>query len=314
MVSFILRRTLLALAVTCLTAIVIFLVIYAIPGDPVSMALGPRATPAMRALYLQKMGFDQPLPLQIWYFFGRLIRGDLGVDVWSNRSVLQIILTALPYTLLLTLTGLGWAIVLGVALGCLSVIRRGSWVDRVLSLVSVSVIAVPPFLVAIYSLLIFAVKLRWFPSMGAGDSGDLAGQANALVLPSLAVGLGWIGYLARVVRASMLEVMREKFIETARAYGLSERVIVLRYALRIAVVPAVSLIGVGFGALMSGSVFAEIIFSRPGLGRVFYDAIVTRNYPVVVGAVVVTSCLYATAMVITDCVIAGLDQRSRAAL
>jgi peptide/nickel transport system permease protein len=158
------------------------------------------------------------------------------------------------------------------------------------------------------------VELNWFPAIGAGERGDLGDQLAHLVLPSFAIGLGWVGYLARLVRASMLEVLGENHIRTARAYGLPERRIVFRYALRLAVLPTVALLGVGIGHLLSGAVFAEIVFARPGAGKLVFDAVVTRNFPVVSGAVLVTTALFTLCTLAADLLIAWLDPRVRANL
>ncbi|MFV3128339.1 ABC transporter permease [Niveispirillum sp. KHB5.9] len=314
MTGFLIRRLFLALGVVLGATVAIFLLVQAIPGDPVSVALGPRATSEMRAHYRGMMGLDQPLPVQLWRFLARVVQGDLGTDIWSGLPVTGLLLDALPHTLALACAGLGTALVLGISLGCLGAARKGSMIDHAIGVASVSFIALPPFLVAIYSLLIFAVTLNWFPAIGAGEAGDLGSRLHALVLPAFAVGLGWVGYIARIVRSSLIEVMREKHVETARAFGLPPRMILQRYALRLALVPVVSIVGVGFGALLSGSVFAEIIFARPGIGRVVYDAVLARNFPVVSGAVVVTAGLYAIAMLVTDLVTGMLDHRTHAAL
>jgi peptide/nickel transport system permease protein len=186
--------------------------------------------------------------------------------------------------------------------------------DRIIGVLSVAVIAVPSFVVAVYALLIFAVHLGWFPAIGAGRRGEPLNQLQHLVLPSVAVGLGWVGYLARMVRASMLEVMGENYIRTARAFGLPRRVIVYRYALPIAILPTITLLGVGIGHLLSGAVFAEIVFARPGVGKLVYDAINARNYPLVSGAVLVTTAFYVLATLVADFLVAGLDPRVRASL
>jgi peptide/nickel transport system permease protein len=158
------------------------------------------------------------------------------------------------------------------------------------------------------------VHLGWFPAIGAGRRGEPLNQFHHLILPSLAVGLGWVGYLARVVRASMLEVMGENFIRTARAFGLPRRVIVYRYALPIAVLPTITLLGIGIGHLLSGAVFAEIVFARPGVGKLVFDAINARNYPLVSGTVLITTAFYVLATLIADLFVAGLDPRVRASL
>ena len=306
------KRIGLALLIVLVAMTMLFSMIYVVPGDPASIALGPRATPEMKAQLIARMGLDQPLPVQLVNFIGGVFGGDLGVDVWSNRSVAAIILEALPHTLALTALGLGWSVALGIVLGCFSATHRGSWLDRAIGVLSVSAIAVPSFVVALYSLLVFAVALRWLPAIGAGEAGDLGDQLRHLVLPAFAIGLGWVGYIARLVRASMLEVMGENYIRTARAFGLPERRIVYRYALTVAILPTVALLGVGIGNLLSGAVFAEIVFARPGIGKLIYDSVLNRNYPVVMGAVLVTTMLYVLATLIADLLAALLDPRVRA--
>jgi peptide/nickel transport system permease protein len=175
----------------------------------------------------------------------------------------------------------------------------------------VGTITIPSFVVALYSLLIFAVYLKWLPAIGAGRDGDLLDQLQHLILPSFAVGLGWVGYLARLVRASMLEILGENHIRTARAFGLPERTIVLHYALRLAILPTVALLGVGIGYMLSGAVFAEIVFARPGVGKLIFDAVITRNYPLVMGSVIMTTIIFVICTTVADLVSAFLDPRIR---
>lgn len=312
MLSFIFKRIGLAAVITVLAVSSLFLIVHMIPGDPVSTMLGPRATPEMRAALEARMGLDQPLVVQIGLFFASMLRGDLGMDVFSNRPVSEIVLGQVPYTLVLILVSILWSAMLGIALGCYSAIHRNSLGDRLTGILSVSVIAVPAFVVSLYSLLIFAVKLQWFPAIGAGDAGDWGNQLHHLVLPSLAIGLSWVGYIARLVRASMLEVMGEGHIRTARAFGLPERQIVFGYALRLAILPTVTVIGVGMGFLLSAAVFTEIVFSRPGLGKLVIDSITTRNYPVVMGSVLFSTLIFVASTTLADIVNAILDPRIRA--
>ena len=308
------RRLALTVLILLVTMTLLFSMVYLVPGDPASVALGPRATAAMKAALRERMGLDDPLLVQLWNFISNVLRGNLGIDVWSNRSVTRIVLEAIPYTLALTGIGLGWAVVTGIPLGAWSAIARHSWADRLIGVLSVSAIAIPSFIVAIYSLLVFAVWLKWLPAIGAGERGDLGDELTHLLLPAFAVGLGWVGYLARLVRASMLEVMGENHVRTARAFGLPERRILFRYALPIAILPTITLLGVGIGNLLSGAVFAEIVFARPGVGKLTYDAVITRNYPVVMGSVLVTTAVYATCTLVADLVAAWLDPRVRASL
>jgi peptide/nickel transport system permease protein len=306
------KRIGLAGLIVLVAMIMLFGMIYLVPGDPASIALGPRATPEMKAALSARMGLDQPIPVQLLNFISGVVTGNLGVDVWSNRSVAAIILEALPHTLALTALGLGWSVTLGIVLGCFSATHRGSWIDRAIGVVSVSAIAVPSFVVALYSLIVFAVMLKWLPAIGAGQAGDVGDQLRHLILPAFAIGIGWVGYIARLVRASMLEVMGDNFIRTARAFGLPERRVVYRYALTVAILPTVALLGVGIGNLLSGAVFAEIVFARPGIGKLIYDSVLNRNYPVVMGAVLVTTILYVVATLIADLLAALLDPRVRA--
>lgn len=311
MIAFIARRLGLSALIVVLAVSLLFGMIHLIPGDPASVILGPRATPELRAELNQRMGLDQPLPIQLGRFLGKVAVGDLGEDPFSRQPVADIVLEQLPYTLLLVFAAIGAATLLGVPLGCFAAIRAGSFLDRLTALLSVAVIAVPSFVIALYALLLFAVRWRRFPAIGAGQDGDYVDQAMHLVLPSLALGLGWIGYIARLVRASMLEVMEENHIRTARAFGLPERVIIGRYALRIAILPTVTLLGLGIGTMLSGALFAEIVFSRPGIGKLLHESVMTRNYPVVMGTVLVTTIFFVLCTLVADIVNAILDPRLR---
>lgn len=311
MLRFITRRSLLALLILFLAVTLLFAMIHMMPGDPASVILGPKASPELKAELNERMGLDQPLLVQLGRFYADLVRGDLGVDVFSERAVYDIVVEQLPYTVVLVLVAIGGATLLGVPLGCLAAIRRDSLLDRVTAVTSVAFIAIPSFVVALYLLLWLAVKWRWFPAMGAGDGGDIADQARHLVLPAIALGLGWVGYIARLVRASMLEVMEENFIRTARAFGLPERTIIFQYALRIAILPTVTILGLGIGTMLSGALFAEIVFSRPGVGKLLHEAVVTRNYPVVMGSVLVTTTFFVLCTLLADVVNAALDPRLR---
>jgi peptide/nickel transport system permease protein len=309
--KFVFRRTLASLLVLLLAVSLLFGMIRMVPGDPASVILGPKATPELKAELAQRMGLDRPLVVQLGMFYAGLARGDLGVDPFSNREVSDIVFEQLPFTLVLVLAAIGGASLLGIPLGCFSAIRRNSLLDRLTGVMSVAFIAIPSFVVALYLLLWLAVKWRWFPAMGAGEAGNYPDQARHLVLPAIALGLGWVGYIARLVRASMLEVMEENHIRTARAFGLPERTVVVSYALRIALLPTVTILGLGIGSMLSGALFAEIVFSRPGIGKLLYEAVLSRNYPVVMGSVLATTGFFVLCTLIADTVNAVLDPRLR---
>jgi peptide/nickel transport system permease protein len=282
-----------------------------VPGDPATSLLGPQATPEYRAQFVRQMGLDRPFHERLLVFLGNLATGNLGVDALSGRPVWSIISAVLPYTFILTFAAIGLAVLVGVPLGCYAAIRRGSVLDHVLAFVSVAFIAIPSFVIAIFLLLIFSIWLNWLPVLGEGRAGDWGDQAQRLILPTLALALGWIGFIARLVRSSMLEVMGENFIRTARAYGLSERLVTYKYALKNACVPTLAILGMGIGRLLGGAVLVEIVFSRPGLGRLIFDAIATRNYPVLQGAVFVVVLVFVITNLLVDLSYSAIDPRMR---
>jgi len=314
MLLYIAKRLLLGIVIVLLAVTVLFCMIHLVPGDPARILLGPRATPEMLASMSERMGLNYPLPVQILRFFGNLARGDLGMDVITNRPVAEIVLGQLPYTLSLIFSAIIFAALIGIPLGCYSALHSNTWIDRVTGILSIACITAPAFVVALFSLLIFAVTLKWFPAVGAGEKGDLGDQISHLVLPAFAIGLSWIGYLSRLVRASMLEVMGENHVRTARAYGLPERVVVFRYALKLAILPTITVIGVGMGFLLSAALFTEIVFARPGIGKLIYDSVTTRNYPVVMGSVLVSTILFVASTTLSDLANAWLDPRIRTSL
>ncbi len=309
MLTFALKRFALAALILLVAVTLMFLMIRAVPGDPVQIMLGPRASPELQAQLTAQLALDQPIWRQLLIFYGNMFQGDLGVDVFSGRSVTQIVFQQLPFTLELIFASIIWSAALGIMLGAYAAAHPNTLADRIVAVISVSFVAAPAFVVALLSLLLFAVQLQWFPAIGAGDG--IIDRLDHLVLPALAIGLSWVGYIARLVRASMLEVMGENHIRTARAFGLAERRIVMVYALRIAILPVVTVIGVGMGFLLSSAVFAEIVFARPGLGKLVIDSITTRNYPIVMGSVLISTGLFVVSTAIADLVNAWLDPRAR---
>ncbi|HEY0276582.1 MAG TPA: ABC transporter permease [Paenirhodobacter sp.] len=310
MLIFILKRLGLALLVTIAAMCSMIIMLHMVPGDPVRTMLGPRATPALQEALTARMGLDQPLPVQIWIFFRNLLHGDLGTDVFENRPVLTIVLEQLPYTLELILASISWAIVLGVILGVAAAVRPNGLFDRAAGVLSVSVIAAPAFVVSLLSLLCFSVWLGWFPAIGAGGA-QFVDRLPYLVLPAFSIGLSWVGYLARLVRASMLEILAQPHVRTAQAFGLSPWRIHYVYALKLAIPPVITTLGVGMGFLLSASVFTEMVFARPGLGRLVVDSITNRNYPVVMGAVLASTVLFVVSTALADILNALFDPRVR---
>lgn len=291
--------------------ILLFALSALVPGDPATALLGPAATPEYVQRFILEMGLDQPWYRRLFSFIGNVLVGNLGTDVLSGRPVTQIIANVLPYTFILTFTSIGLAVAIGVPLGCYAATHRGSVLDHVLAFISVAFIAIPSFVIAIFLLLIFAIWLDWLPVMGAGEAGNWLDQAQRLILPTIALSVGWIGFIARLVRSSMLETMGENFIRLSRAYGLSNRLITYKYALKNACIPTLAVLGMGVGRLLGGAVLVEIVFSRPGLGRLMFDAISTRNFPVLQGTVLVVVLIFVLTNLLVDLSYAAIDPRIR---
>jgi len=285
-----------------------------IPGDPATMLLGPRATPETVAALRAEMGLDLPLPTRLVHFVGRAATGDLGVDIFSGRPVATMVVEALPNTILLAVSAMALAILLGIPLGTVAALRPDGVADQAIAFLSVGFVSAPSFVNSIFLLLVFALWLNWFPVLGAGNAGDPLDQLWHVVLPAVALAVGWIGYIARLLRSSLLEVLNEPYVRTMRAYGLSETAIVLKYALKPACIPTLAILGIGVGELLGGAVFAEVIFNRPGLGSLIYGAIAVRNYPVVQGGVLVVVLLFVATNFLVDLSYFWIDPRARARL
>jgi peptide/nickel transport system permease protein len=290
-------------------SVLMLLMIRFVPGDIASVMLGPRATPELREQITHQMGLDRSFFAQLTAFLGNAVTGNFGEDIISHRPILDIVLEALPNTLALAFSALALALLVGIPLGIIAALKPGSWIDSLLALISISFITTPTLVVAIVLFLVFATGLHWLPVAGAGAPGDTLDRIQHLILPSVALALGWVGYISRLVRAALLDTLTEQHVRTMRAYGVSEWRIVSIYALKLAFVPVVSILGIGFGDLIGSSVVAEIIFARPGLGSLIFNSISQRNYPVVQACVVFIVGFYIIANLVVDMINAMLDPR-----
>jgi len=311
MTQYIIRRLFTALITVVGAMVILFIVIQMIPGDFATNVLGPRASDEIIEKYRAKMGLDKPVYVQLANFLYNTLRGDLGTDVLTHVPVAQLVLNVLPHTFVLAFSALLFASIIGIPLGIYSAAYRNTLFDKASGIVSISLITVPDFLKAIIFLLVFTVFLRWFPAQGAGEPGDILDQLWHLVLPALALGLAWVGYIARLMRASVLEELTTDHVRTARSKGLHERIVIYKHASRAALIPVVTYIGMGFGLLLGGAVLIEIVFHRPGLGFLIYNAIQTRNYPIVQGGLIVAVFAYAMIQVLADLSHAFIDPRIR---
>lgn len=291
--------------------LVLFTLSAAVPGDPATTLLGPQATPEYAAQFIEKMGLNRPIPERLVIFFGNVLTGNLGEDVITGRRVTEMVMAAFPYTVSLTVAAIGLAVLIGVPLGIFAARNPGSKLDTLLAFTSVALIAIPSFVIAILLLVIFAIWLPWFPVLGSGDASSLVDQLYRMILPATALAIGWVGMIARLIRSSLLEVLGSDFIRTSRAYGLPEAKIVYKYALKNAGIPTIAVVGMGIGRLLGGAVLVEIIFSRPGLGRLVLEAIATRNFPVLQGVVLVVVVLFTLTNLLVDLSYTALDPRIR---
>ena len=309
MIIYTIKRVLLAMLIVACAVSTMFLMIHAVPGDPANVMLGPRATPEIKEALRARLHLDQPLTTQLFYFFKGLVSGNFGFDLRSNRPVLDIVLEQLPHTLILVSSALIVSM-LGVPVGCYAAIHRNGKFDRIVGAISVSIIAMPAIVVGLYMLLFFSVELRLFPVIGAGDSQDWLDSLWHLTLPVVTIGIAWIGYISRLVRASMIEVLSQNHVRMARAFGLPEARVMSRYALRIAVLPSITMMGVSVAFILSSTVITEIIFARPGLGSLLYESVLSRNYPLVMGTVLVSTIFIVSGTTIADLINAALDPRA----
>lgn len=309
MVSFLANRAAAAFVTLLGALLLMFAMIRLVPGDLASALLGPRATPELRQRIIEDMGLDKTVPEQIWRFISRAVTGDFGTDVISHRPILDVVQEVMPYTLTLALSAMALSLALGIPLGVIAARRQGSVLDRILTTLSVAFITTPALVVSIVLLLLFSAVFHWLPVAGAGAPGDLLDQLQHLILPCIALALGWIGYIARLVRAALLETLAEPHIRTLRAYGVSERRITGYFALRPSLVPLVAILGIGLGDMIGSAVFAEMIFARPGLGSLMATSIGHRNYPVLQACVLVIVLIYVTANLLSDLANIALDPR-----
>jgi peptide/nickel transport system permease protein len=307
--AYLLKRILMTILVLLIVTVVLSLLVHIVPGDPARTILGPRASPALIAKVRSAMDLDKPVLIQVRNFIWTVLHGSLGTDIFTGRPIEMLIGAVLPHTIILAFSSLGLAVLIGIPLGVYSATHPDSWLDRITAVISISFITIPSYVAGLFLLLLFAVELKVMPAIGLGEDGDLVDYLRHLILPATALAVTWIGYLARLVRASLLEVLNENYIRAARAAGLAPRLVRYKYALKNALIPTVAVLGVGLGNLMGGAVFVEIIFGRPGMGKLIFDAIGSRNYPIVRGGVLVVAFLFVLANLLADLVYTYLDPR-----
>ena len=312
MSAYVLRRIMAAVLLMLGVASLVFLVLHLIPGDVAGIIAGERATPEQVASVRQVLGLDRPLSIQYLDWLSRLLRGDLGTSLVSGRSVLADLIQQLPRTVELMLCALAVAVVFGVPAGVLAAVRRGRVTDLLVSSFGLLGLSVPSFVVGTLLALVLGVHLGWLPVSGfVPFDEEPVRHLQLLVMPSVALGLSMAGVILRMTRSTLLEVLGEDYIRTARAKGVAEWIVRYRHALRNAVIPVVSLIGVQAGTLLGGTVIIEFIFNWPGLSSLLIRAIFQRDAPLVQGVILLISGAFVLITLLVDLVNARLDPRIR---
>lgn len=312
MLAYIIRRIVMLVPVLLVVGVVVFALVHITPGDPAAVMLGQNATGEQIEQLRAQLGLDRPVLEQFVEWFGGVLRLDFGESIFLGMPVTAAIQDRFQPTLLLTLYALVIQISIGIPVGVISAIRRGSLLDRGLMIMSISGAAIPTFFLGILLILLFAVNLRWVPAGGyVPILEDPAAHFKAMILPAFALGFSSAGLLARLVRSTMLDVMREDYIRTAYAKGVTERGVITRHALRNALIPALTIIGASLGALLGGAVVTETVFTIPGMGRLVVQSIGRRDFPVIQGVVMLIAGVYVLVNLLVDILYVYVDPRVR---
>lgn len=310
MIGYLVRRILLAIPTLFVMLTAIFVLVRLVPGDAASVILGDQASAASLAALREKLGLDQPVHVQYLAFLGKILTGDFGQSLSSGRSVIREVLLVLPSTIELTVAAITIGLVFGLPLGVAAALSRNGWVDYVSRVVSLIGLSFPAFVSGILMLIVFAIQLNWFPVLGnTSGAGSFAERMRALALPALNLGIIMTAYVMRVTRAAMLGVLTEDYIRTARAKGVGPAQLVVTHALRNGLIPIITVVGLYFGTLIGNSVLTEIIFNRPGLGKLIIGALNARDYTLLQGLMIIFAICVIVVNTLTDLAYGLVDPR-----
>jgi len=309
---YILRRMISAIAVMAMVGFFIFLLLRLAPGDPAAIIAGPTATEEMIAAIRESMGMNDPMPIQFMRWVRGILGGDFGTSIFAGRPVLELMAQRLEPTLSLSILTMILSVTAGVSFGILAAWRTGGLVDRLLTAFSALGYSIPVFVIGYFLIYFFAIRTHWLPVQGYKPiEGGLGPWFTHLILPTLALGLGFIAFIARVTRASMLEVLSEDYMRTAAAKGASAYAMLVHHALKNAGVPILTVIGISFAYMIGGVVLTETVFNIPGIGRLVVDAINNRDYPIIQSVLILTSGLYVLINLTVDLAYTLIDPRIR---
>lgn len=312
MATYIIRRLLLMIPVLLIVGTIVFALVHLTPGDPAALILGEDASQEEIEELRDRLGLNDPLWEQYVRWFSNVLRLDFGESLFIGEPVTTALRDRAQPTLLLTFYALTFQILIGIPSGVIAAVRQNTAVDRIIMMFSISGAALPNFFLGILLILLFAVYLGWLPSGQYVDiQDDPVEHFKRMILPAFALGFSAAGLLARLVRSSMLDVLHEDYVRTARAKGLAQRVVVLRHALRNALIPAITIIGVSLGGLLGGAVVTETVFTLPGMGRLVVQSVARRDYPVIQGGIMVIAAAYVLANLLVDVLYIYIDPRVR---
>ncbi len=310
MIGYLVRRILLAIPTLFVMLTAIFVLVRLVPGDAASVILGDQASAASLAALREKLGLDRPVHVQYLAFLGKILTGDFGQSLSSGRSVIREVLLVLPSTIELTVAAITIGLLFGLPLGVAAALSRNGWVDYVSRVVSLVGLSFPAFVSGILMLIVFAIQLNWFPVLGnTSGSGSISERMRALALPALNLGIIMTAYVMRVTRAAMLGVLTEDYIRTARAKGVGPAQLVVTHALRNGLIPIITVVGLYFGTLIGNSVLTEIIFNRPGLGKLIIGALNARDYTLLQGLMIIFAICVIVVNTLTDLAYGLVDPR-----
>jgi peptide/nickel transport system permease protein len=307
-----LRRLLSAIPVLFIVSLISFGLMRLIPGDPAASIAGPSATPAQIEQLRRDLGLDEPLLLQLLHYYQGLLQGDFGKSLLLGKGVLAATMERLPVTIGLSLYALVLTLLIGVASGIIAALRQNTWVDQVAMMIAMLGISIPNFFLGLLMIIFFAVQLGWLPSGGyVPFTQDPIGWLRSTTMPAISLALLQAGLLARITRSGMLEVLRQDYVRTARAKGLPERQVILKHALANALIPIVTVVGIIISLLLSGAVVTEALFSLPGMGQLLTQAVLSRDYPMVQGGLLLVTTFLVLVNILVDVLYALIDPRVR---
>ena len=309
MIRYLIRKAIFLIFTLWAVLTIIFIGLHALPGNPAEVLLSMQPNEQTLRLLEETMGLNKPLSVQYWLYVKNLLLGDLGKSLRTGQPIIEMFIDVLPYTLTLALASMAWAFILGVPIGILTAVKQNTFWDYFGRIFAVVGLSIPTFFMGVLLLLLFSVELDWFPAIGAGERGNILDILYHLILPAFSQGFIISAFVMRISRSSFLEVLQQEYMEVAKSKGLPEHKVLLKHGLRNALIPIVTVVGLYFNIALGSSIILEVVFNRPGIGRILVESILQRDYPLVQSTLVVLSLFIITINTITDLIYTAIDPR-----